>query len=132
MAVMATIHPSLSARLDRWAIWLSAMCVAHCLATTVLVAALSTAGGLLGSPLIHQAGLVLAVLLGALAFGGGVVSHRRFLPLAIGAVGLAMMAAALVVPHGPGHLAESALTIAGVVVLSVGHTINRRRDEPRG
>ncbi|WP_294352928.1 MerC domain-containing protein [uncultured Sphingomonas sp.] len=114
-------------RLDRWAIWLSAACLAHCVATTVLVAVLSTAGGLLGNPLIHEVGLVLAILLGAVAFGKGVVAHGRPLPLMLGGAGLTMMAAAVIVPHGAHHLAESALTIAGVVVLATGHALNRHR-----
>ena len=112
-------------RLDRWAMWLSAACVAHCVATTVMVAVLSTAGGLLGNPLIHEAGLVLAILLGALAFGKGVAAHGRPLPLLLGGVGLALMAAAIVVPHGAHHLSESVLTIVGVVVLAGGHALNR-------
>lgn len=114
-------------RLDRWAMWLSAACVAHCVATTVMVALLSTAGGLLGNPLIHEVGLVLAILLGAVAFGKGVADHGRPLPLLLGGTGLAMMAAAVLVPHGAHHLAESALTIPGVLVLAAGHALNRHR-----
>ncbi len=113
-------------RIDRWAIWLSAACVVHCLATTVAVALLSTAGGLLGSPLIHEVGLVLALALGLLAFGRGVIAHRRLLPVLLGGGGLALMAAAIVVPHGDSHVIESLLTIAGVVLLAAGHTINQR------
>lgn len=106
--------------------WLSAACVAHCIATTVAIAALSTAGGLLGSPLIHEAGLVLAIVMGAVAFGQGILRHRRALPMMLGASGLALMAAAVVVPHGASHAIESLLTIAGVAVLATGHAINRR------
>lgn len=113
-------------RLDRWAIWLSAMCVVHCLATTVMVAVLSTAGGLLGSPLIHEGGLAIAILLGAVAFGRGIVVHGRPLPIVVGGCGLALMAAALFVSDEGGHLAESVVTIAGVVVLAIGHALNRR------
>lgn len=121
--VPSSEHPG---RIDRWAIWLSAACVVHCLATTVAVALLSTAGGLLGSPLIHEVGLVLALALGLLAFGRGVIAHRRLLPVLLGGGGLALMAAAIVVPHGDSHVIESLLTIAGVVLLAVGHTINQR------
>lgn len=122
-------HPApsgrLSGRLDRWAMWLSAMCVVHCLATTVAVALLSTAGGLLGNPLIHEVGLALAVVLGAFAFVSGLAVHRRLLPMMLGVTGLGLMVAALVVPHGSGHLGESVLTIAGVCVLAIGHRVNR-------
>jgi hypothetical protein len=122
-----TTSPNAAGRLDRWAMWLSAACVVHCVATTVMVAALSTAGGLLGSPIIHEVGLVLAILLGAVAFGQGVLAHGRPLPLMLGGAGLAMMAAAVIVPHGAHHLGESVLTIAGVVVLATGHALNRHR-----
>lgn len=123
-----TPHESRSGagRLDRWAIWLSAACVAHCLATTVAVAALAAAGGVLGNPLIHQVGLVAAMLLGAVAFGRGLLVHRRPLPMLCGAVGLAMMGAAVAMPHGDHHLAESVLTIAGVAILAGAHQLNRR------
>jgi hypothetical protein len=112
-------------RLDRWAMWLSAACVVHCLATTVLVAVLSTAGGMLGNPLIHEGGLLIAIALGCVAFGRGIVTHGRVLPIALGATGLLLMAAALFVSHRGGHLAESALTILGVAVLAAGHALNR-------
>ena len=110
--------------------WLSAACVAHCVATTVAIAALSTAGGLLGSPLIHQVGLVMAIVIGTVAFGQGILRHRRTLPILLGATGLALMAAAVVVPHGASHAIESILTIVGVVVLATGHAVNRRAPTP--
>ncbi|WP_026325630.1 MerC domain-containing protein [Sphingomonas sp. Mn802worker] len=116
-----------ASRLDRWAIGLSAACLVHCVATTVMVAVLSTAGGLLGNPIIHEVGLVLAILIGAVAFGKGVMAHGRPLPLLLGGAGLAMMAAAVIAPHGVHHLAETALTIVGVVVLATGHALNRHR-----
>ncbi|WP_051272935.1 MerC domain-containing protein [Sphingomonas phyllosphaerae] len=112
-------------RLDRVAMWLSAACVVHCLATAILVAVLSTAGGILGSPVIHETGLVLAIALGCVAFGRGIVAHRRVLPILLGATGLSLMMAALVVAHAGGHLVESALTIVGVAVLAAGHAVNR-------
>lgn len=119
-------HVPIAGRLDRWAMWVSAACVVHCLLTTVMVAMLSTAGGLLGSPLIHEGGLVVAILLGLVAFGRGIVVHGRPLPIVLGGCGLALMAAALFVSDAGGHLVESALTVAGVVVLATGHALNRR------
>lgn len=113
-------------RLDRWAIWLSTGCMVHCVATTVLAAALSAAGGWLGNPLIHEVGLVLAVLLGLVAFGRGIVAHRRAAPLVLGAIGLSMMGAAILVPHGEGHATETLLTMLGVAILAAGHFLNRR------
>ena len=109
--------------LDRMAILLSGLCVVHCLATATVLAVLSAAGGLLSASWIHEAGLGLAVLLGAVALGRGVLAHGRLLPLAIGALGLAMMAGALMMPHGG---AETLWTVLGVSVLAVGHHLNRR------
>jgi len=112
-------------RLDRVAMWLSAACVVHCLATTILLAILSTAGGILGSPLIHEAGLVVAIVLGCVAFGRGILRHRRLLPIVLGASGLVLMGSALFVAHEGRHMAESLLTIVGVAVLAAGHALNR-------
>ena len=53
-------------RFDRLAIGLSGLCLVHCLATAVLLGLLSAAGGLLGSPVIHEVGLTLAMILGAI------------------------------------------------------------------
>ena len=48
-------------RLDRMAMALSGLCLVHCVATAVLLALLSAAGGLLGSPIIHEVGLTFAM-----------------------------------------------------------------------
>lgn len=106
--------------------WLSAACVVHCVAITVLAAALSTAGGILGSPLVHEVGLVAALLLAVVAFGRGLVAHRRALPLLLGGMGLVAMAAAVFVSHAGGHRLETVLTIGGVALLAGGHALNRR------
>ena len=45
------------ALLDRMAIGLSGLCLVHCLATSVLIALLASAGGLLVAPIIHEVGL---------------------------------------------------------------------------
>jgi hypothetical protein len=108
-------------RLDRIAMGLSGLCLVHCLATAVLLGLLASAGGLLGKPVIHEVGLTLAMLLGAVALGRGVVQHGFMLPSAIGALGLGVMAGALSLPEG-GH--EALYTVAGVLILALGHRLN--------
>ncbi len=120
---MPTLAPSRSAHLDRIAIGLSGLCAVHCVATAVAVALVSSAAGLLASPLIHEVGLTLAMILGALALGTGALRHRRLLPIAVGALGLGIMAGAMTLGHGT---AEAACTILGVTVLAFGHGLNRR------
>ena len=71
----------------------------HCLATAVTLALLASAGGLLGSPWIHEVGLSLAMMLGAVALGRGVLEHGFMMPSAVGGLGLGVMAGALTLPH---------------------------------
>ena len=76
-------------RLDRMAIALSGLCMVHCLATAVLLGLLASAGGFLGSPVIHEVGLTLAMFLGAIALGKGIYAHGFMMPSAVVASGWA-------------------------------------------
>ncbi len=111
-----------SGLLDRVAMTLSGLCLIHCLATALLLGALSTVGGILGNPAVHEYGLVLAIVFGVLALGNGIRVHRKFLPLVIGAVGISVMSAALTLPHGGW---ETIVTMLGVALLATGHFLNR-------
>lgn len=108
---------------DRAAIALSGLCVVHCIASAVLVAFLSSAGGLLLDPIVHEIGLVIALLLGILGLGRGIVEHGFMMPAAIGSLGLGMMAGALTLDHETG---ETLYAMAGVLILALGHDLNRR------
>lgn len=108
-------------KLDRIAIAISGVCLVHCLATAVLLAALATAGGMLGAPIIHEVGLTLAMLLGTIALGRGVVEHGFLMPIAVGALGLGVMFGALQLPHDG---SEALYTMLGVGVLALGHRLN--------
>lgn len=118
-----TTSSARSGLFDRLAIAVSTLCLVHCLATAVLVGLVSTVGSVLGDPLIHEVGLAIALALGVIALGQGVLRHRRVLPAAIGGLGLGAMAGALALPHGP---YEAAVTMVGVTILAVGHWLNRR------
>jgi hypothetical protein len=110
-------------RIDTWAIALSGLCLVHCVASAVLIALLSTAGGLL-DPRIHEAGLVLAILFGVVALANGVRAHGRVLPLLIAAAGVTLMGVAIAMKHEGGR--EALVTILGVILLASGHWMNRR------
>lgn len=112
--------------LDRFAIALSGLCVVHCLATAVAMAFLSAAGGLIGSPLFHEVGLTIAIGLGAVALGRGVIAHGYMMPAAMGSLGLGIMAGALTLHGHDGS--EAMWTIIGVGLLAFGHDLNRRAD----
>jgi len=108
-------------RLDRFAIGLSGLCLVHCLATSFILAMVATAGGVLGAEWIHEVGLVLAMVMGALALGRGIFEHGYLLPSAVGGLGLGVMAGALTLPHDG---SEAIYTMMGVVILALGHRLN--------
>lgn len=112
-------------RFDNLAIGLSGLCVVHCVASSVLLALAASAGGLLLNPLFHEIGLTIAIGLGILALGRGVMTHGYMLPAVVGAAGLGTMAGAVSLPHD-GSGAETIWTIVGVALLALGHDLNRR------
>lgn len=114
---------ALNGSIDRAAIALSGLCLVHCLATSVVLAVLASAGGLLVSPAVHEIGLTLAILLGIVALGRGVVEHGFMMPSAVGGLGLGVMSGALTMPHSG---LETVYTIIGVAILALGHDLNRR------
>jgi hypothetical protein len=110
--------------LDHMAMGLSGLCAVHCLASAILVALASAAGGMLLNPIFHEVGLSIAILIGAFALGRGVLEHGYMAPAVTGALGLGIMAGAMSLPHGDGH--ETMWTIIGVAILALGHDLNRR------
>jgi hypothetical protein len=121
MAVSMVVLLAKPGRLDRFAIALSGLCLVHCLATAVFLAILSSVGGLLGEPIFHEVGLTLAMVLGAVALGRGVLEHGFMLPIAVGALGLGVMAGALTLPHDG---SEALYTMVGVFIVALGHRLN--------
>ncbi len=102
---------------------MSGLCAIHCMATTVAVVLLSSAAGLLAAPIVHEVGLSIAMILGAVALGEGALRHGLLLPVAVGGLGLGVMAGALTLDHG---VQETIYTILGVSILAFGHELNRR------
>lgn len=115
-----------TSRLDRIAMGLSGLCLVHCLASAIVLGLLSAAGGILGAPIIHEVGLVLAMILGSVALGRGIAEHGFMLPSAVGALGLGVMAGALTMGHNG---TEAATTVVGVLILALGHRLNRIANE---
>ena len=109
--------------LDRTGIIISGLCVVHCLATILVVSALGIGGQFLFSPDIHRFGLVIALIIAAVAIGWGALKHRRAAPFVTAMTGLTFMGGALAVPHGA---QEAVLTIIGVALVSLGHILNLR------
>ena len=109
--------------IDRLAIGVSGLCVVHCIASAVFLAVLASAGGLLLDPMVHEVGMMLALALGVLGLGRGILHHGFMLPAAIGSLGLGMMGGALTLDHGG---VTTFYSVAGVLILALGHDLNRR------
>ena len=75
--------------------------------------------GVSGLCLVHC--LATAVLLGSVALGRGIFEHGFMMPSAVGGLGLGVMAGALTLPHDG---TEAAYTVAGVLILALGHRLN--------
>lgn len=109
--------------IDRIGIAVSGFCLVHCLASAVFVAMLASAGGMLLDPIFHEVGMVVALGLGIVALGRGIVEHGFMMPAAVGGLGLGVMGGALMLPHDAGG---TLYAIVGVLILALGHDLNRR------
>jgi len=112
---------------DRIAVLISGLCLVHCISTMIFVALLSTAGGALLDPLIHEIGIGIAIALVMFTLGRGVLDHGYIMPAALGGLGLGMMMGAITLGHQGNHgEAEVLFTMLGVGVLALGHDLNYR------
>jgi hypothetical protein len=111
-------------RFDRMAIGLSGLCAVHCVASTILLAAMASLGTALLNPIYHEIGLGFAIIFGVFALGRGALRHGYLMPVASGSLGIGMMAGALSLPQDGGL--ETLATVMGVMLLSLGHDLNRR------
>ncbi len=111
-----------SSLLDKSALTLSALCLVHCLAGSLLLTLFAASGDLLGHR-VHFIGLLLAMPLAAIALWRGVSIHHRIGVALLGATGIALMAASLFVGHGGN---EVALSVLGVSLLGSAHLWNLR------
>jgi hypothetical protein len=108
---------------DRAAIVISGLCVVHCVVTALAAGLISSLSLTLGNPIIHEIGLMIAFILGVIGLGAGYRVHGYTVPLSAGMGGLMLMGLAIFSPHGP---IETSLTITGVCLLGLGHTLNLR------
>jgi hypothetical protein len=100
---------------------LSGLCLVHCLGTSIFLALVASLGQTLGAPWIHEVGLSLAMAMGAISLGRGILEHGYSMPSAVGGLGLGVMAGALTLPHDG---SEALYTIIGVGILALGHRLN--------
>ncbi|MCX8474202.1 MAG: MerC domain-containing protein [Sphingomonas sp.] len=115
--------------LDRAAVGASVLCLIHCAGLPLLLAVLPSLSRLIAIPEdFHLWMLAFAIPTSAAALAAGRRSHGENEPLALGGLGLALMAAAALCFTGA---AETATTIVGSLCLASAHIRNwRRRRRP--
>ncbi len=105
--------------LDGSAIGLSGLCLVHCLALPVAAAVSPMLGVWSEAEWVHLTFVLLAAPLSAAALV--MTRPRRPAAMALAATGLALLAAALFF-----HETETAMTVAGGLILASGHLVNWR------
>ena len=114
--------------LDRWGMWIAAACIVHCLALPLLAAALPFLAILLPhDEWVHPAMLALALPVTGMALVRGYRRHRLARPAALGAVGLFLIAGALLTG---GEFAETIMTVTGALLCAAAHVLNWRGHRP--
>ena len=105
---------------SRWACRACAWCIAS--RPRSLLGLVASAGGVLGKPIIHEVGLSLAMIIGAIALGRGVREHGFGAARSVGALGLGIMAYALT--PAPRAASSRCSRSLGVLILALGHRLN--------
>lgn len=111
--------------LDGFAVGASLLCLIHCLALPILIAAMPVLARALGlGEELHVIILAAAIPTSAIALASGHRRHGALVPVFVGVAGLILMAAgAFFVSRAA---AETALTVAGSLLLAGAHIANWR------
>ena len=117
------------ARLVSWfdgmAVGASVLCLIHCLALPIVIAALPALAARLDlGEGFHLGVLAFALPVSAVALGEGWRRHRGLAPLFVGAAGLVLLAAGLAFEEWVA--VETGVTVAGSLLLAGAHVANWR------
>jgi len=121
---MSLQKPPTTTRLDRAAVFLSGLCLLHCLAIpfALLLGPVLSQWLASSESQVHWILLALALPISGIALGRGYRKHPSLLTLVLGAIGLIFML--LGVSHILGEAYEIALTVIGVAMLLAAHLRN--------
>jgi hypothetical protein len=116
-------------KLDGIAVAMSALCLVHCLLLPLLLILVPALTAFLAIPeSFHRIALLFAIPTSILALAAGFRRHRSSLPIVIVAPGLALLAFGALGVEVPWQ--ETLLTVAGALLLSLGHALNWRSLRP--
>lgn len=115
-----------SLKMDKAAVGLSLMCVAHCLLTPIAIVMLPALGAtFLEDERFHYAILFLVLPTSLLALAIGCRKHRRIEIVLIGLTGLALLFSVLIIGEDSlGEFGEKATTVFGTLIIAFAHVRN--------
>ena len=112
---------------DKFAIGLSLLCAAHCLAFPLAMIWLPSLAALQLDGESFNLWMLLAVIpTSVYALPMGCMKHKRFQLLVLGFIGLALMISAVLFEESVGESGEKWLTVIGATFMAVGHFLNYR------
>ena len=115
-------------KMDKAAIGLSMLCIAHCLLTPIAIIMLPALGAtFFGDEIFHYALLCVVIPISVFSLGLGCRKHERRGILLFGLVGISIMSLILIIGEDVlGELGESMLTILGALIVAFAHVRNFR------
>jgi len=120
------MRASIGSWFDGFGVGASALCLIHCLALPLLIAALpAVANRFDPGEGFHLGVLLFAIPTSAFALIEGWRRHRALAPLFVGATGLMLLAAGLAFENWVA--VETGVTVAGSLLLAGAHVVNWRR-----
>lgn len=111
--------------LDRWGIFISSICLVHCLALPIVIALLPAMSSFLPPDnWVHPVLIGLALPVTGVALMRGYLTHRAWRAPLLGAAGLALISAGVLLDALP--VAAAILTVAGGLLVAAAHVTNWR------
>ncbi|MFN0039060.1 MAG: MerC domain-containing protein [Burkholderiales bacterium] len=110
---------------DQIAVFLSGLCMVHCLMLPVLLIFLPALGALLDDLAFHLLMLIGVLPVSGYALVSGYRNYRSRTAAVLGGIGLAILALAAFAGHSLfGEILERWVTIAGSILIAVAHLTN--------
>lgn len=112
--------------LDRWGIFLSGLCLVHCLLTPIIIFLIPWLEAYLREEIFHALLFIIILPLAFITFYSGHKIHRSKRPIILGTLGIAFLASDLILPESMHEIAflHTGLTIFGSLLLVGAHYFN--------
>ena len=111
---------------DKVGIFISSLCMVHCLLTPLLVFSFPVLAMSFHAPWFHWLIALIVVPVGVIAFIRGYLKHRNLWVPILGCLGLMIVMFALFIPHEVLHLiGHIQTTLIGSILLLTAHVVNQ-------